>query len=216
MPALYCENERPLPVEELPSPFYSTEVSRRVELPSPRKRADRSSSFVTQVFTSKLITQLEARDQAKPFFAYLAYTAPHCSFFLSSSSSSPNRSLRLASSLVFTGPLQAPAAYIAKYRGRYDAGPHALRLARLEQLEKLGLAPKGVKPHPMVGIEGGNGGWAKMTEEERKVSSRGMEIYAAVSLLSSCSRRSLDSVELDGADPRFSPFSWPTDGRVHG
>lgn len=34
----------------------------------------------------------------------------------------------------------------------------------------------------MVGIEGGNGGWEKMTEEERKISSRGMEIYAAVSL----------------------------------
>lgn len=34
----------------------------------------------------------------------------------------------------------------------------------------------------MVGIEGGNGGWEKMTEEDRKVSSRGMEIYAAVSL----------------------------------
>src|SRR3546814_14252617 len=57
-------------------------------------------------FTDKLIAFLkEDRRGTAPFFAYLAYTAPHL-------------------------PLQAPADVVAKYRGRYDDGPAALRAGR--------------------------------------------------------------------------------------
>jgi arylsulfatase A-like enzyme len=37
------------------------------------------------------------------------------------------------------GPLQAPREIIEKYKGRYDAGPEALRLDRLAKLKSLGL-----------------------------------------------------------------------------
>lgn len=110
-----------------------------------------------QTFTSKLLSQLSSRlsPTTTPFLAYLAYTAPHW-------------------------PLQAPPSYIAKYKGRYDAGPAALRIERLAKLEELGLVEKGVTPHPLVGVLADEGGWEKMSEEERKVSSRGMEIYSAM------------------------------------
>ena len=54
------------------------------------------------------------QDDDRPFFAYLPFQAPHW-------------------------PLQAPAETIAKYRGRYDAGPDALRDERLAALKRLGL-----------------------------------------------------------------------------
>src|SRR3546814_18082143 len=66
-------------------------------------------------FTDKLIAFLkEDRRGTAPFFAYLAYTAPHW-------------------------PLQAPADVVAKYRGRYDDGPAALRAERVERMKHLGL-----------------------------------------------------------------------------
>lgn len=43
-----------------------------------------------------------------------------------------------------TGPLQAPDEEIAKYRGRYDAGPEALRLERVQNLKRLGLIDESV------------------------------------------------------------------------
>ncbi|CED84455.1 arylsulfatase [Phaffia rhodozyma] len=131
MPSLYVENDRPLPIDQLPENFYSTET-----------------------FTSKLLEQLSSRTEAQPFFAYLAYTAPHW-------------------------PLQAPKEYIERYKGKYDEGPYALRDSRLEKLKELGLAPKDVRPHPQVNIVAGNP-WRSLTEEERRISSKGMEIYAAM------------------------------------
>ena len=58
----------------------------------------------------------ERTDYEQPFFAYLPFQAPHW-------------------------PLQAPAETIAKYRGRYDDGPDALREARLAALKRLGPVP---------------------------------------------------------------------------
>ncbi|TKY84704.1 hypothetical protein EX895_005784 [Sporisorium graminicola] len=59
MPPLYYEDDRHLSLNELPQPFYSSDV-----------------------FASKLISQLEHREgdaaqKQKPFFAYLPFTAPH-------------------------------------------------------------------------------------------------------------------------------------------
>lgn len=42
------------------------------------------------------------------------------------------------------GPLQAPEEEVAKYKGRYDAGPEALRLERLAKLKELGLVAEDV------------------------------------------------------------------------
>ena len=67
----------------------------------------------------------ERTDDDQPFFAYLPFQAPHW-------------------------PLQAPAETIAKYRGRYDDGPDALREERLAALKRLGLCPPDVVAHPVV------------------------------------------------------------------
>lgn len=104
-------------------------------------------------FTTKLIDYLDERtDKTQPFFAYLAFSAPHW-------------------------PLQAPDDLIAKYRGRYDAGPEALRQERLARLKELGLCAKDIAPHPIVAK---NKTWEDMNDEERARSARAMEVYAAM------------------------------------
>ncbi|BCW88183.1 Arylsulfatase [Alphaproteobacteria bacterium SO-S41] len=109
--------------------------------------------YTSDGFTEKLIGYLgdRAKDD-KPFFAYLAFSAPHW-------------------------PLQAPDELIAKYRGRYDAGPEALRQARLVKLIELGLCPPDVVPHPVIAK---SKPWEEMSAEERAVSARTMEVYAAM------------------------------------
>jgi arylsulfatase A-like enzyme len=109
--------------------------------------------YTSDGFTDKLIGYLKERpDDGAPFFAYLAFSAPHW-------------------------PLQAPDDLIAKYRGRYDAGPDALRAARLKNLIALGLCAPDVVPHPVVAR---SKPWAEMTADERAVSARTMEVYAAM------------------------------------
>jgi arylsulfatase A-like enzyme len=95
----------------------------------------------------------ERTDDDQPFFAYLPFQAPHW-------------------------PLQAPAEIVAKYRGRYDDGPDALREERLAALKRLGLCPADVVAHPVVAD--GEPEWVDMTAEQRASSARAMEIYAAM------------------------------------
>ena len=94
-----------------------------------------------------------AKDDDRPFFAYLPFQAPHW-------------------------PLQAPEACIAAYHGRYDAGPDALREARLAALKELGLCPPDVAAYPVVAD--GVPEWADMSADERARSARSMEVYAAM------------------------------------
>jgi len=109
--------------------------------------------YTSDGFTSKLIDYLDERPKdGAPFFAYLAFSAPHW-------------------------PLQAPDDLIAKYRGRYDDGPDALRQERLKRLIALGLCPPDVKPHPVVAR---SKEWSQMSDSERAVSARTMEVYAAM------------------------------------
>ncbi len=77
--------------------------------------------YTSDGFTSKLIDYLGERPKdGAPFFAYLAFSAPHW-------------------------PLQAPDDLVAKYRGRYDEGPDVLRARRLERLIELGLCAPDVR-----------------------------------------------------------------------
>ena len=68
-----------------------------------------------------------ARDhQGKPFFMYMAYTAPHW-------------------------PMHAKEADIAKYKGRYDAGYDAIRAGRMKKMKELGLLDPRWKMTPQQG-----------------------------------------------------------------
>lgn len=112
--------------------------------------------YSSDSYTDTLLRYLGERPQGPqdaPFFAYLPFQAPHW-------------------------PLQAPWDIIAAYRGRYDAGPDALREERLAALTRLGMCPPDVEPHPVVADDTPE--WADMTDEERAVSARTMEVYAAM------------------------------------
>jgi arylsulfatase A-like enzyme len=93
-------------------------------------------------YGDKLVEYLkdrQERDEERPFFAYLPFTAPHW-------------------------PLQAPKEYIDHYKGVYDDGPDALRQKRLQRLKDLGMIPQDVKPHPVVADEVKE--WSQLTEED--------------------------------------------------
>jgi arylsulfatase len=109
--------------------------------------------YTSDGFTAKLIDYLDQRPKdGAPFLAYLPFSAPHW-------------------------PLQAPDDLIARYRGRYDDGPDALRTRRLARLIELGLCPPGITPHPVVAR---SKAWDAMSPGERAVSARTMEVYAAM------------------------------------
>ena len=111
--------------------------------------------YSSDAFATRLIADLRASkagvDAKKPFFAYLAFTAPHF-------------------------PLQAPAETIAKYKGRYDAGYEALRTARLKRQVELGLLDAKTIPHDLdLSVP-----WASLTQDQKARAARRMEVYAAM------------------------------------
>ncbi len=87
----------------------------------------------------------------RPFFLYLPFQANHL-------------------------PVQAPAEFIAKYRGRYDAGWTALRQARRDRAEALGIIPPGT---PMAATPG-TPDWSSLPPAERALRARHMEVYAGM------------------------------------
>ncbi|UXJ54996.1 arylsulfatase [Pseudomonas citronellolis] len=104
-------------------------------------------------YTNRLIEMIERRaGDGRPFFAFAAYTAPHW-------------------------PLQAPDAYLAKYRGRYDAGYQAIAEQRLARQRELGLIPEG---YPSQAQLEGVPAWSTLSDEQQRQSARTMEVYAAM------------------------------------
>jgi arylsulfatase A-like enzyme len=109
--------------------------------------------YSTRFYTERMLQYLEEdKDDDKPFFAWLAYTAPHW-------------------------PLQAPAESIARFRGQYDAGYEALYTSRFERQKSLGLVPADAEPIPLDRFQPR---WDELSAEEKQVESRKMEIYAAM------------------------------------
>lgn len=107
--------------------------------------------YSSDYFTERLIGWLGERPKGRPFFAYLPFSAPHW-------------------------PLQAPDESIARYRGRYDAGPETLRAERLARMQRMGVCAPGVDAHPFVG----GTPWGEMSADEQAWSARAMEVYAAM------------------------------------
>ncbi len=85
------------PVAKLPKDFYSTKN-----------------------YTDKIIQFIEeGRGDDKPFFAYMAFTAPH-------------------------GPLQVPDDWLRRYKNQYDEGWDVIRMRRLARMQELGILEEGV------------------------------------------------------------------------
>ncbi|MEM8981799.1 MAG: arylsulfatase [Pseudomonadota bacterium] len=121
-----------------------TEDGRPVALPD--------NYYSTQHFTDRLLTYIgDLSGRRKPFFAYLAFTAPHF-------------------------PLQAPAESIARQAGRYDAGYEAIDTARLERMRALGVLSSSFS-RPMLSA---SMPWRDLSTDAQAREARRMEVYAAM------------------------------------
>ena len=87
----------------------------------------------------------------RPFFAYVAFGATHA-------------------------PHQAPAAYLSKYRGRFDEGWDVVRERWYRRQLELGVIPQGTELAPRnPGVEP----WADLPENQRRLAARLQEAFAA-------------------------------------
>jgi arylsulfatase len=87
----------------------------------------------------------------RPFFTYLAFGAMHA-------------------------PHQAPAAYLEKYRGRFDDGWDVARAEWSARQLEMGLLPRGTELAPRnPGVEE----WDTLPENQRRLASRLQEAFAA-------------------------------------
>ena len=128
-----------------PEPAIYEEDGVRVKLPN--------DFYSSRTYSERMIEYLENRpNDGKPFFAYLAFTAPHW-------------------------PLQAPKESIAKYTGKYDDGYDALQIALFAGMKKLGLNTPGMKITDRLPTETA---WDSLSPEDKKIEARKMEIYAAM------------------------------------
>jgi len=125
--AAYFDDERP--VDRLPDDFYSTTT-----------------------YVDRLLDFIRTGDNERPFFAYLAFTAPHW-------------------------PLQVPDEWVDRYAGAYDAGWHEVREARFARQRELGVIPRdaGMAPQNRAVPD-----WESLSPARRAVELKRMELYAAM------------------------------------
>jgi len=108
--------------------------------------------YSTRSYTDKIINYIDSTPEGQPFFAYLAYQAPH-------------------------DPIQAPKGWLRRYKGAYDDGWDAIREARLERMKKLGLVPASTNLAPRLWYIPE---YDKLTGVAQFQQARRMEIYASV------------------------------------
>jgi arylsulfatase A-like enzyme len=122
------------------------------------KNGERVKELPADYYSSKDLTDFiiksvdENDGDGKPFFAYLAYQAPH-------------------------GPLAVPDGWRDKYKGRYDKGYDVIRAERLDREKGLGITGKDVVTFPRLP---NISAWDKLTDEERREAARKMELYGAM------------------------------------
>jgi arylsulfatase len=104
-------------------------------------------------YTAAIIDNIEEhRGNGKPFFAFLALQDPH-------------------------DPFQLPDDWRDRYAGRYDAGYEAVRAARIERMQRLGLLSPDATVFPRLPSVPA---WEELSEEEKRASARRMELYAGM------------------------------------
>lgn len=94
----------------------------------------------------------EHKDDGKPFFAYLSFQAVH-------------------------SPFAAPDDWLDRFKGRYDDGYDAVRARRLARMKAMGLVGHDITPAPRFASVPP---WDSLSSEQRRLSARRMEIYAAM------------------------------------
>lgn len=108
--------------------------------------------YSTEFFVDKTLAYIDSDAASKkPFFAYLGFQANHV-------------------------PIQAPQAFIDKYKGRYAHGWTALRQARRDKAAELGLITKDAAMRTMATTQD----WSQLSAKDKKHQEREMEVYAAM------------------------------------
>jgi len=109
--------------------------------------------YATRSYTDFLIEAIRSnREDEKPFFAYLAFTSPH-------------------------DPMHVPEPWLSRYRGDYDDGYDVLKEKRAARARQLGLvASDAGTPARHQAVKA----WDSLSEEERALQSRAMEVYAGM------------------------------------
>ena len=108
--------------------------------------------YSSRFFVDKAIDYIASgSSDGKPFFAYIGFQANHI-------------------------PLQAPQAFVDKYRGRYDGGWPALRKERRDRAVALGLIPPGA---PMAALAS-TVDWSTLGQQARQQHAQHMEVYAGM------------------------------------
>ena len=74
-------------------------------------------------------------------------------------------------------PFAAPDDWLDKYKGVYDKGYDAIRSERLARMKELGIVGKDTVLSPRVSSVPA---WDTLTPEQKKLSARRMEVYAAM------------------------------------
>jgi arylsulfatase A-like enzyme len=109
--------------------------------------------YSSKTYTDRMIGYIDRhRGDGRPFFGYLAYTAPHY-------------------------PLQAGDAYLARYRDAYRDGYAPIQAARVERMRELGILDRGVRVAPQ---EAAWPAWEDLPGEARALETRRMQVYAAM------------------------------------
>jgi arylsulfatase len=109
--------------------------------------------FSSRYYTDFLGDSIEENiEDGRPFFAYLAFQAPH-------------------------SPLAAPDDWRDRFAGRYEAGFDAIRDARLMRMKQKKLVREEVVPFPGIPTVPK---WDDLDEGMQKSQARRMEIYAAM------------------------------------
>jgi arylsulfatase A-like enzyme len=109
--------------------------------------------YSTIAYTDRMIGYIdEAAASGRPFFGYLAYTAPHW-------------------------PIQALDEDMARVRGRYDEGYDVVRERRFQRLKDLGYFPSdAAAPRLAAALRP----WSELTPEQQAEERAVMEAYAAM------------------------------------
>ncbi len=130
--------------------YYQPASLTRGESNAEAEATEQPNYYYTDAIAQEACAFVREQSEAnKPFFMYVAYTAPHW-------------------------PLQASEDDIAKYRGRYDEGWDVLRERRMQRLREAGLLADAVKecerdPEEPAWVDAQHKAWE----------ARRMEVYAA-------------------------------------
>ena len=109
--------------------------------------------YSSDAFTDNAIAQIDsAVEQGRPFFAYVAYNAPH-------------------------SPLHAPRENVEKYYDRYRAGWDVLRQNRFDRQRQMGLLDD---RYVLTQADAEVPRWSELPEEMQDIQSRRMAAYAGM------------------------------------